>query len=73
MFTDSDLLDHLEIAHEMQYDDIESARNAAKLASDRTVRWQHVRGCHDCSYCRTSAQVQNRANGEEGAKSSSIR
>ena len=73
MFTDSDLLDHLEIAHEMQYDDIESARNIAKLASNRTVQWQHVRDCHDCSCCSKSTQVQNRAPGEEGAKSSSIR
>ncbi|PVH85994.1 hypothetical protein DL98DRAFT_567863 [Cadophora sp. DSE1049] len=71
-FTESELLNHLEIAHEMQYNDIGSARNVAKLASDRTVRSKDVHACQDCSCCRKSMQAMNRT-GKEVAEGTSIR
>ncbi|CZT43852.1 uncharacterized protein RSE6_03947 [Rhynchosporium secalis] len=51
-FTDFELLKHFEIAHGMQYDDIGSAGNVAKLAVDRTVRSWDVPACEDCICCR---------------------
>ncbi|KAH6716921.1 hypothetical protein BKA61DRAFT_572988 [Leptodontidium sp. MPI-SDFR-AT-0119] len=59
-FAEFDLLKHLEIAHGMQYSDIGSARNVAKLASDRTVRSKDVPECEDCICCRQIVKESGR-------------
>ncbi|KAL2061742.1 hypothetical protein VTL71DRAFT_7120 [Oculimacula yallundae] len=62
-FTEFELLKHLEITHGLQYADIASARNVAKLASDRTVRSKDVPECDDCSCCRKHVREFDPASG----------
>lgn len=50
-FAEFELLKHLELKHGVPFGDLGAARNAAKLASDRTVRSKDVTDCVDCVCC----------------------
>lgn len=72
-FSEFDLLKHLEIAHGMQYSDIGSARNVAKLAADRTVRSKDVPLFEDCICCQKGARELNREGGRAVTGTPNIR